>query len=106
MKSEVRSVAGGGEGGKKRSASDAWGMNPMMMQMMMQNMMPMQKWKKGNGGQRVCSVHFKERSMQSLEDDGNGGYSCQAGEECKVGAGGDLRNQYCTMHQKKRSEQS
>merc|ERR1719321_940176 len=65
------------------------------------------KMKKGPKGGAVCSVHFKERSGQSLQDDGMGGMCCKPGMECQVGANDkNLRDMYCSTHKKKRSASS
>mmetsp|Transcript_121532 Transcript_121532/g.227140 ORF Transcript_121532/g.227140 Transcript_121532/m.227140 type:complete len:716 (-) Transcript_121532:35-2182(-) len=59
----------------------------------------------GKGGRIQCSVHGKERSIQSLMDDGNGGMRCAPGQECKCGAtSGPL--QTCSVHGKQRNLQS
>lgn len=88
-----------GGGGGKRNATASWG----MMEQMMWNQMGFMKRQKGPAGQ-ICTVHFKERGLANLQDDGAGGMCCLPGSECQVGAGGDLRNQYCSTHKKKRRE--
>lgn len=50
-------------------------------------------------GQWVCSEHGKPRSMQSLIDDGKGGFRCTAGMECKTASSGTQ----CSLHGKMRS---
>lgn len=43
-------------------------------------------------GQEVCSVHGKMRSVQSLVEDGNGGWMCTMATECKIGGQGPPRS--------------
>lgn len=50
-------------------------------------------------GQLMCSEHGKPRSMQSLVDDGKGGFRCSPGMECKTANTGTV----CTLHGKMRS---
>merc|ERR1719181_30855 len=91
-----------------------------MMQMMSMMTQMMSAWsapeKKArthtgpSGGTAMCSVHFKSRSAQSLEDNGQGGFKCKEGMECQVGKGGGkakgmIEHTYemCSIHNKKRS---
>jgi len=36
---------------------------------------------------KLCSAHFKKRSVRNLVEDGLGGYRCQEGMECQTGGG-------------------
>jgi len=36
---------------------------------------------------KLCSAHFKKRSVRNLVEDGLGGYRCQEGFECQTGGG-------------------
>lgn len=69
------------------------------------------------GETALCSVHYKNRSMVSLEPDEFGGYKCQASARCKIGGAGGGGGIYertwaphdsnqtgiCCMHYKSRS---
>ena len=52
-----------------------------------------------------CSVHGKNRAMSSLIDDGEGGYRCKVGIECKSYAAtyGYSQHRVCSIHGKRRS---
>merc|ERR1712032_520328 len=41
----------------------------------------------GSTEQMQCSVHGKNRSAMSLEDDGSGGFKCKANMQCQMAAG-------------------
>merc|ERR1719482_2656276 len=54
-----------------------------------------------------CSTHGKRRNLESLTQDGKGGYVCVEGSQCQMGAneppaGSQARGQ-CSVHQKTRS---
>merc|ERR1711976_1030472 len=40
-----------------------------------------------NTDTKLCSLHFKKRSVRNLVEDGLGGYRCQPGSECQTGGG-------------------
>merc|ERR550537_1054405 len=67
------------------------------------SMMKMMKSQK-TGSTGICSTHFKERTLNALQDDGSGGLCCKDDQVCQVGKGGtDLRNEYCSTHKKRRT---
>lgn len=98
---------GPGKGaGKKRKGEFG---SPMEMMMNMMGMGSMGREELPEKKRRavqlvVCTVHFKERGTENMQDDGNGGMCCKPGAECQGGASGkDLRNEFCFTHKKKRN---
>lgn len=96
-------------GGEKRSAAVAWDSEAAIMNWWGGGgggAAKKQKWGDSGGMNVVCSVHLKERSVNQLTDDGEGGMCCMPGKECQMGAGGgavDNSQEFCSVHKKKRS---
>merc|ERR1712224_1078619 len=53
---------------------------------------------------KKCSVHGKIRSLNAMEDDGAGGFKCQASMMCQMGASDPNEGSAtCSVHDKNRS---